>query len=57
MSYLTEIIERLQEAEDKLVFTNMDPSEEETLTTMGVLSFAGKEKSVNEALRKRAHIT
>ena len=57
MSYLTEIIERLQEAEGKLVFTDMDPSAEKTLTIMGVLSFAGKEKSTNEALQKRAHIT
>ena len=44
------MIERLQEAEGKLVFTNMDPAGEKTLTIMGVFSFAGKAKSVYEAL-------
>jgi len=57
MSYLTEIIESLQEAEGKLVFTSMDPAVEKTLTIMAVFSFAGKEKSVDEALQKLAHIT
>ena len=51
MSFLIEIIEQLQEADGKLVFTNMDPAVEKMLTIMGLLRFAGKETSVDEALK------
>jgi len=51
MSFLIEIIEQLQEAGGKLVFTNMDPAVEKMLTIMGLFGFAGKEKSVEDALQ------
>ncbi len=50
MSFLIEIIEKLQETDGKLVFTNMDPAVEKMLTIMGLFGFAGKEKSVEDAL-------
>ncbi len=57
MSFLIEIIEKLQEADGKLVFTNMDPAVEKMLTIMGLFGFAGKEKSVEEALQSLAQLT
>ena len=54
MSFLIEIIEQLQEAEGKLIFTNLDPAVEKMLTIMGLFSFAGKEKTVDEALQALA---
>jgi anti-anti-sigma factor len=54
MSHLIEIIEQVNEAEGKLVFTNLDPAVEKMLNIMGIFSFAGKEGSVEEALRKIA---
>lgn len=50
MSFLIEIIEQLQEAKGKLIFTNLDPAVEKMLTIMGLFGFAGKEKSVDDAL-------
>ncbi len=51
MSFLIEIIEQLQETGGRLVFTNLDPSVEKMLAIMGIFKFAGKEKSVDEALK------
>jgi anti-anti-sigma factor len=51
MSFLIEIIERLQEAEGKLVFTNLDPAVEKMLTIMGLFKFAGKAPTVEDALK------
>ena len=51
MSFLIEIIERLQEVDGKLVFTNLDPAVEKMLTIMGLFGFAGKEKTVDDALQ------
>jgi anti-anti-sigma factor len=50
MSFLIEIIEKLQEVDGKLVFTNLDPAVEKMLAIMGLFQFAGKEKSVEDAL-------
>jgi anti-anti-sigma factor len=50
MSFLLEIIEKLQEAQGKVIFTNMDPAVEKMLTIMGLFEFAGKAASVDEAL-------
>ena len=50
MSFLIEIIETLQEAGGKLVFTNLDPAVEKMLAIMGLFQFAGKEKTVDDAL-------
>ncbi len=51
MSFLIEIIEQLQEADGKLIFTNLDPAVEKMLTIMGLFGFAGKEKTVEDALK------
>lgn len=50
MSFLIDIIDRLNEAGGKLVFTNVDPAVEKMLSIMGLFQFAGKEKSVEDAL-------
>jgi anti-anti-sigma factor len=51
MSFLIEIIEQLTEVDGKLVFTNMDPAVEKMLAIMGLFKFAGKESSVDAALK------
>jgi anti-anti-sigma factor len=51
MSFLIEIIERLQEVDGKLVFTNLDPAVEKMLTIMGLFKFAGKAPTVEDALK------
>ena len=51
MSFLIEIIEQLQEVNGKLIFTNMDPAVEKMLSIMGLFGFAGKEASVDDALK------
>jgi anti-anti-sigma factor len=50
MSFLIEIIEQLNEAEGRLVFTNLDPAVEKMLAIMGLFQFAGKENTVEDAL-------
>ena len=51
MSFLIEIIERLQESGGTIVFTNMDPAVEKMLSIMGLFQFAGRAASVDDALR------
>lgn len=51
ISFLIEIIEKLNEVEGKLVFTNLDAAIEKTLTIMGLFNFAGKEATVADALK------
>ena len=51
MSFLLEIIQKLQDVQGKMVFTNMDPAVEKMLTIMGLFEFAGKAGSVDEALK------
>ncbi len=50
MSFLIEIIEQLEEAGGKMVFTNLDPAVEKMLSIMGLFKFAGKEPTVDEAM-------
>ena len=52
ISYLIEIIEKLNESNGKLYFTNLDPTIEKTLKTVGLFQFAEKVESVDEALQK-----
>lgn len=54
MSFLIEIIERLEEVGGKLVFTNLDPGVEKMLSIMGLFNFAGKEHTVSDALKSFA---
>lgn len=51
MSFLIEIIEQLEEVNGKLVFTNLDPAVEKMLAIMGLFKFAGKESTVEDALK------
>jgi len=51
MSFLLEILEKLQDSEGKLVFTNLDPAVEKMLTIMGIFNLAGKAADVDEALK------
>jgi anti-anti-sigma factor len=52
ISFLIEIIEKLNDVDGKLVFTNLDPAIEKTLTIMGLFNFAGKEATVDDAIKK-----
>ncbi len=56
MSFLIEIIERLQEVDGKLVFTNLDPPVEKMLAIMGLFGFAGNEKTVDDALQNLSQL-
>jgi len=51
ISHLIEIIEKLNQANGKLVFTNLDPTIEKTFTIMGLFQFADKAESVESALK------
>ena len=50
MSFLIDIIDQLNDEGGKLVFTNLDPAVDKMLTIMGLFQFAGKEKTVDDAL-------
>ena len=50
ISFLIEIIEKLNENDGKLVFTNLDPSIEKTFTIMGLFHFAKKADSIDDAM-------
>ncbi|MFI5252191.1 MAG: STAS domain-containing protein [Bacteroidota bacterium] len=50
MSFLLEIIEKLQEADGKVIFSNLDPAVDKMLTIMGIFKFAGKAANVDEAI-------
>lgn len=51
MSFLIDIVDQLNDADGKLVFTNLDPAVDKMLSIMGLFQFAGKEKTVDDALR------
>jgi len=51
ISHLIEIIEKLNQTNGKLVFTNLDPTIEKTFTIMGLFQFAGKAETVESALK------
>lgn len=50
ISHLIEVIEKLNQENGKLVFTNLDPTIEKTFTIMGLFQFAGKADTVEAAL-------
>jgi anti-anti-sigma factor len=54
MSFLIEIIEKLGEVGGRLIFTNLDPSVDKMLGIMGLYDFAGKENTIDDALRSLA---
>jgi len=51
ISYLIDIIEKLNERNGKLVFTNLDPTIDKTFNIMGIFQFAQKAESVEAALK------
>lgn len=48
ISFLIEIIEKLNDKDGKLYFSNLDPSIEKTFTIMGLFQFAEKVTSVED---------
>lgn len=50
ISFLIEIIEKLNELNGLLVFINLDPSIEKTFTIMGLFHFAKKAENLEDAL-------
>ncbi|PKL87259.1 MAG: anti-anti-sigma factor [Ignavibacteriae bacterium HGW-Ignavibacteriae-2] len=50
ISFLIELIEKLNESNGKLVFTNLDASIDKTFTIMGLYHFAEKTDTVEQAL-------
>lgn len=48
ISFLIEVIEKLNESNGKLVFTNLDPSVDKTFTIMGLFHYAEKAPTVDE---------
>lgn len=51
ISFLIEVIEKLNEKDGKLIFTNLESAIEKTLTIMGLFNYAGKEATVDDALK------
>lgn len=51
ISFLIEMIEKLNETNGKLIFTNLDPTIEKTFTIMGLFQFAHKAGTVDEAIK------
>jgi anti-anti-sigma factor len=54
ISFLIEVIEKLNDNDGKLIFTNLESAIEKTLTIMGLFNFAGKEDTVDSALKALA---
>lgn len=54
ISFLIEVIEKLNDSKGKLIFTNLESAIEKTLTIMGLFNYAGKEATVEAALKKLA---
>jgi anti-anti-sigma factor len=52
ISYLLEVIEKLNESNGKLIFTNLDPTIEKTFSIMGLFQFAEKAESLESALKR-----
>ena len=54
MSFLIDIVDQLNDGGGKMVFTNLDPAVDKMLSIMGLFQFAGKEKTVDDALTSLA---
>ena len=48
ISFLIEIIEKLNDKDGKLYFSNLDPAIEKTFTIMGIFQFAEKVSSIED---------
>ncbi len=51
ISFLIEVIEKLNQSSGNLIFTNLDPSIDKTFTIMGLFQFAKKADNVDDALK------
>ena len=51
ISFLIEVIDKLSETDGRLIFTNLDSAIEKTLSIMGLFNYAGKEETVDSALK------
>ncbi|MDQ7817230.1 MAG: STAS domain-containing protein [Melioribacteraceae bacterium] len=51
ISFLIEVIEKLNESKGKLVFTNLDPSVDKTFMIMGLFHYASKADSIDEGIK------
>lgn len=51
ISFLIEVIEKLNDSKGKLVFTNLDPSVDKTFTIMGLFHYAEKADNVDEGMK------
>lgn len=51
VSFLIEMLEKLNDTNGKLIFTNLDVTIEKTFTIMGLFQFASKATTVDEALK------
>lgn len=51
ISFLIEIIEKLNESNGKLVFINLDPAVDKTFTIMGLFNYASKAENVEDGLK------
>jgi anti-anti-sigma factor len=54
MSFLIDIVDKLNDVDGKMVFTNLDPAVDKMLTIMGLFQFAGKDKTVEDAIKSLA---
>lgn len=54
MSFLIDMVDQLNDAGGKLVFSNLDPAVDKMLTIMGLFQFAGRAKNVDDALASLA---
>jgi anti-anti-sigma factor len=52
ISHLIDIIEKLNDTNGKLYFTNLDPTIEKTFNIMGLFQFAEKTDSIEDAISK-----
>lgn len=51
ISYLLEVIEKLNEKNGKLIFTNLDSTIDKTFNIMGLYQFAEKADSIDSAIK------
>lgn len=52
ISFLIEVIEKLNDSKGKLIFTNLDPSVDKTFTIMGLFHYADKADNVDDGIGK-----
>ena len=51
ISFLIEVIEKLNESNGNLIFTNLNPSVDKTFTIMGLFHYAQKAENVDEGIK------